>query len=340
MSRPKDRRPSPGVTIDDVLLGASRMQALYVATRLGIPDLLAHGPRSSTLLASESGVHPGALHRLLRYLTAEGFFAMTEDGRFTLTPMSEELLTASPSGNRGAVLSTATRGWKVWENLLYSVETGRPAFDRVFGEPYFAEQQRNRDRLERFDEALAGETGRALARALAPAACVADLGCGSGALLIELLTAWPAARGVAFDAESSLALAAKRFDSAGLADRVITKPGDFFESVPGGAELYVLSLILHDWDDAAALRILRNCQEAMSPGTRLVIVDLLVPEDPRSEPRAAHADLAMLVMTGGRERTLSEFRSLLDHAGLRFERGVPLGGERRHSAIEASRGLI
>lgn len=325
------------------MLGASRIQALYVAVRLGIPDLLETGPRSSTLLASSTGVHPGALHRLLRFLVAEGFFALNEDGRFGLTPNSEALCSRSESGLRGYVLSTATRGWEVWGQLLHSIETGRPAFDRVYGEPYFAEQQRNAESLERFDAGLASgsaENGKTLAKAISPANCVADLGCGSGALLVELLRAWPKAKGIAFDSAGSLELAAKRFETAVLGERVSCVAGDFFERVPPGADLYVLSLILHDWDDAACLRILRNCQAAMTPGARLVIADLLVPEDPRAEPRAAHADLGMLVMTGGRERTLAEFRALLEQAGLRFERVVALGGERKHSAIEASRGLL
>ena len=343
MSRPRDRQPTPEDVIGELMLNASRIQALHVAVRLCIPDLLINGPRSSTLLASTTGVHPGALHRLLRFLVADGYFAMTEDGRFALTPNSEALLSTAENGLRGYVLSTATRGWEVWGNLLHSIETGQPAFDRIFGEPYFAEQQRNRETLERFDAALAGgagETGQALAGAMEPARCVADLGCGSGALLAAVLKAWPGALGIAFDAAEPLELAAKRLAGEKLSERVTLTPGNFLEAAPPGADLYVLSLILHDWDDAACLRILRCCQAAMAPGARLVIADAVLPEDPRTLPQASYADLAMLVMTGGRERTLAEFRSLLEQAGLRFERAVPLGGGRKHTAIEASRGLI
>jgi SAM-dependent methyltransferase len=343
MSKPRRSRPDPTGAIDDVMLGASRIQALYVATRLGIPDLLAHGPRTSTVLASTTGVHPGALHRLLRFLVAEGFFEMGEGGEFSLTPRSEVLLTSSPTGTRGYVISTATRGWQVWGNLLHSVETGQPAFERVFGQSYFAEQQESAEALARFDAALApsaAKTGKALAKLVAPSDCVADLGCGSGALLIEVLRAWPDSRGLAIDSERALALAQSRFEAAGLAGRVRTCPADFFESVPAGASLYVLSLILHDWDDAKALRLLRNCQAAMSPGSRLVILEQLVPEDPRESPQAAHADLGMLVMTGGKERTLNEYRQLLDRAGLRFDSVDLLGGPRKVSVIQATRGLL
>jgi len=325
------------------MLGASRIQALYVAVRLGIPDLLAHGPRSSTVLASSTGVHPGALHRLMRFLVAEDFFSLTEDGSFGLNPLSEALLASAPGGLRGFVLSSGTRGWAVWGELLYSVETGHPAFDRVFGKSYFEEQQASAEALAIFDAALAPgaeSTGKALARVLAPAHCIADLGCGSGALLLQLLQAWRGSSGIAVDSEGSLRLAMARLEAAGLGNRVRACPGDFFEEVPSGAALYVLSLVLHDWDDERVLRLLRNCHAAMSPGARLVIVEQVAPDDPRESPQAAHADLGMLVMTGGRERTLDEYRRLLERAGLRFDSVERLAGPREVSAIQATRGLL
>lgn len=325
------------------MLGLGRIQALYVAVKLGIPDLLADGPGSSTLLASTTGVHPGALHRLLRFLAAEGYVALTEDGRFTLTPQGEQLTTRSRSGMAEYVLGTATRGWEVWSHLLHSVETGQPAFERVFGRGYFDEQRDSRESLERFDAALAptaAETGKALAAALSPGRCIVDLGCGSGELLFGLLRAWPSARGIAFDAPDVLELARQRGDKAKLGERTEFVAGDFMKSVPPGGDLYVLSLVLHDWENADCLRLLRNCQAAMAPGSRLAIVEQLMPEDPRDAPRAAHADLGMLVMTGGRERTLAEYRTLLERAGLRFDGVRALKTKRDVSVIEASRGLL
>lgn len=325
------------------MLGLGRIQALYVAVKLGIPDLLADAPGSSTLLASTTGVHPGALHRLLRFLAAEGYVALTEDGRFALTAQGEPLTTRSKSGMAEYVLSTATRGWEVWSHLLHSVETGRPAFERVFGRSYFAEQRGNAESLERFDAALApsaAETGKALAGALAPARCVVDLGCGSGELLFSLLRAWPDARGVAVDSPDVLEFARRRADQAKLSPRAEFLAGDFMKGVPTGGDLYVLSLVLHDWENADCSRLLRNCQAAMAPGARLAIVEQLMPEDPRDAPRAAHADIGMLVMTGGRERTLAEYRSLLERAGLRFDGVRALKSKRDVSVIEASRGLL
>ena len=187
VSRPRDRQTNP---IEEAMLGLGRVQALYVAVKLGIPDLLADAPCSSTLLASTTGVHPGALHRLLRFLAAEGYVAFTEDGRFALTAQGEPLTTRSKSGMAEYVLGTATRGWEVWSHLVHSVETGQPAFDRVFGRGYFTEQRDNPESLERFDAALApsaAETGKALSAVLQPSRCIVDLGCGSGEVLYALL---------------------------------------------------------------------------------------------------------------------------------------------------------
>lgn len=340
VTRPRERHTNP---IEEAMLGLGRIQALYVAVKLGIPDLLADAPGSSTLLASTTGVHPGALHRLLRFLAAEGYVVLTEDGRFALTAQGEPLTTRSKSGMAEYVVGTATRGWEVWSHLPHAVETGQPAFDRVFGRSYFAEQRENQESLARFDAALApsaAETGKALAAILQPARCVVDLGCGSGELLYALLRAWPVARGIAFDAPPALELARSRAEKAKVAQRVEFVTGDFLAGVPPAGDLYVLSLVLHDWDNAECLRLLRNCHAAMAPGARLVIVEQVMPEDPRESPRVAHADLGMLAMTGGRERTLAEYRSLLERAGLRFDGVHALKTRREVSAIEASRGLL
>ena len=325
------------------MLGLGRIQALYVAVKLGIPDLLADAPCSSTLLASTTGVHPGALHRLLRFLAAEGYVAFTEDGRFALTAQGEPLTTRSKSGMAEYVLGTATRGWEVWSHLVHSVETGQPAFDRVFGRGYFTEQRDNPESLERFDAALApsaAETGKALSAVLQPSRCIVDLGCGSGEVLYALLRTWPAARGLAFDAPAVLELARLRAERAKVHERVEFVPGDFLARVPPGGDLYILSLVLHDWDNAECLRLLRNCHAAMAPGARLGIIEQLMPEDPRESPRVAYADLGMLAMTGGRERTLAEYRSLLERAGLRFDGVRALKTRREVALIEASRGLL
>lgn len=331
----------PAERIEEMLLAPSRLQAAYVAVQLGIPDMVKDGPRSSTLLASAAGVHPGALHRLMRFLASDGVFECTADGRFAATPLSMALASDAPDGPREALIGTATHSWNVWGNLLYSVETGRPAFDRVHGLSYFEEQARNPRALEMFDAALAkgaADAGRAMAKHIPEGARVVDVGCGSGALLAEVLRIVPGSTGVAFDRADVLGLARTRLDEFG--DRVVYIEGDFFHSVPESGSYYALSLILHDWDDAAALTILRNCQAAMAPGARLAVLECLLPDDILSQPLAAQADIGMLVMTGGRERTLAEYRALIERSGLRFDGATPLKTLRKFTMLLGTKGLL
>ena len=335
------RSRAPADRIDEMLLAPSRLQAVYVAMKLGIPDMVKDGPRSSTLLASAAGVHPGALHRLMRFLASDGVFECTADGRFAATPLSMALVSDAPDGYRGALMSAATRGWSVWGDLLYSVETGRPAFDRLHGMSYFEEQARNPEALETFDAALAkgaADAGRALAKHIPAGSRVVDVGCGSGALLAEVLRLVPGSIGVAFDRADVLERAKRRLDEFG--ERVAYVEGDFFKSVPEGGNYYALSLIIHDWDDAAALTILGNCQAAMAPGARLAVLECLLPDDILSQPLAAQADIGMLVMTGGRERTLAEYRTLLERAGLRFDGATPLKTLRKFTMTLGTKGLL
>ncbi len=336
----KPRARPPAERIEDMLLAPSRVQALYVAVKLGIPEMVKDGPRSSTLLASTAGVHPGALHRLLRFLVSDGVFELTEDGRFGATPLSMALV-AGAGSSRDVLISTATRGWHVWGNLLYSVETGRPAFDRVHGMSYFEEQARNPVALEVFDAALAegaADAGKALAKHVPAGAKVVDVGCGSGALLAEVLRCVRDSRGVAFDRSDVLERARTRLEA--FQDRVAFIEGDFFQSIPASGDLYVLSLVLHDWDDDAAAAILRACQASMAPGARLAVLECLMVDDVLSQPVAAQADIGMLVMTGGRERTLPEYRGLMERAGLRFDGATPLKTSRKLTLMLGTKGLL
>lgn len=335
------RARPPADRIDELLLAPSRLQAVYVAVRLGIPDMVKDGPRSSTLLASTAGVHPGALHRLMRFLAAEGVFECTEDGRFAATPLSNELTAGASNGYREVLTGAATRAWNVWGNLLYSVETGRPAFDKLHGMSYFEEQARNPGSLDLFDAGLAAgaaDAGRALAGRLPPDAKVVDVGCGSGALLAEVLKRLPGSTGVAFDREDVLERARKRLEPFGERAELVT--GDFFRSVPSGGSYYVLSLVVHDWDDDEALSILRNCQAAMAPGARLAVLECVMPDDVASQPSSARADIGMLVMTGGRERTQAEYRALFERAGLRFDGATPLKTSRMLTLMLGTKGLL
>lgn len=331
----KARARAPVDVVEDILEGAARIQAIYVATRLGIPDLLRDSARSSTLLASAAGVHPEALHRLLRFLAVEGIFALTEDERFAGTPVSKALTLGDPSGLRAEVLAMATRGWEAWRDLLHAVETGQPATGAGLGGDVLAPGEGR-------EAEQAAAAGKALAAAtdLRTAPCVVDLQCGDGAFLAEVLKHNPAARGVALDCPETIERARLLFEAAHLDHRVDLLAGDLLAEAPGGGNYYLLRRVLHGRDDAHALLILANCQAAMPTGARLAIVESLLGNDPAQTPAAVREDLAGLVLTGGRERTLFEYRALAEHAGLRFDRAVALRGTKGLTAIEFSRGLL
>lgn len=326
----KPRGKGPRETIEEILAGVPRVQAIYVATRLGIPDMLRDAPRSSAVLASTAGVHPEGLHRLLRFLVAEGVFALTEDGRFAATALSDALTLGDPSGLRGEVLAMATRGWETWRELLHAVETGQPAAPgQLYQNEGFEAQQ-----------AVAAARAITTATEVGHAGCVVDLQCGDGAFLVEVLGRCHGLRGVGIERPDGVARARLRIEAAHLLNRAEVRAGDLLTEVPGGGGYYVLRRVLHSYDDAHGLLILANCQAGMPAGARLAIIEGLLTEDPRATPGLVREDLAGLAGTGGRERRLEEYRALAEHAGLRFDRVIPLRGTPGLSVIELSRGLL
>jgi hypothetical protein len=155
-------------------------------------------------------------------------------------------------------------------------------------------------------------------------------------LLATILRAVPAMHGVLLDRPAVIPAARRYLESVGLAERVVCEAGDFFHTVPAGADIYVLSRVLHDWDDDRALRILAACRQAMGPESRLVIVDALLPQRARDNPAAIRMDLHMLLLLGARERTEAEFRLLLDRAGFQVEDVWPTESPAGLAVIDAT----
>jgi hypothetical protein len=219
-----------------------------------------------------------------------------------------------------------------WRELEYCVRTGEPAFRRAFpdGDP-FSHVAADPEEAAIFDEAMAAFT-RHVAVALAgaydfsPFRTVVDVGGGNGALLLGLLAAYPHLRGIVFDLPHVAERARAEVAGAGLSARCEVASGSFFESVPAGADAYVLKHVIHDWNDERAAAILRSCRAAMPAHGRLLIVEGLYPQriDRSFESRGAAAnDVNMLVCTGGRQRSEAEFRDLLGASGFRLTRIVP-----------------
>jgi len=309
-----------------MLMGFRTSQAIQVAATLRIPDLLADGPRSSAELAGPAGADGPALHRLLRALAAVGVFEEDDDGRFSLTPLSERLRSDVPGSVRGwALLIGRPYFWRSWGNLEHSIRTGENAFRALHGTDVWDWRSREPEESEIFDGAMKAMTGAANEAILdaydfGRFATIVDVGGGNGGLLAAVLARHPAVRGVLFDQPHVV-------DKAGVvlapvAERAEVVAGDFFGSVPDGADAYLLKMIVHDWEDEEAAAILARCREAMAPDARVLVIDRIL-GPPNEGAEGKFSDLNMLVMPGGRERTEAEFASLFEGAGLRLLRTVP-----------------
>jgi hypothetical protein len=314
-----------------LLNGYRVTQALYAAAKLGVADQLKDGPRRSEELARATGAHAPSLHRLLRALASIGVLAEAADGGFSLTPIGECLRSDVPQSMRGgAIFYGDRRHWGAWGQLADCVRTG----DRTTGAGklnFLEMAARDPEGAAIFNDGMTSLTGAVDAAVVSAYDFsrfrkIADVGGGHGALLASILRANPALHGVLFDIPPVIEGARRRVEAAGLADRCDLVGGSFFESIPGGCDAYLLKWIIHDWDDERSAAILARCRQAMGNDAKLLLIERVVPERMDETPTTQGimlADLNMLVLTGGRERTAAEYRALLDGAGLQIVRIVP-----------------
>lgn len=314
----EDRKPS--AMLLDLVNGFKVSQALHVVSRLGIADLLRHGPRSSNELAVATGVHPRSLYRVLRALASIGIFREDADQRFTLTQLSDCLRSDAPEPiGPWAVFIGQSEYWQAWGHLLDSVRAGEHAFRRAHGMNTWEYYVRNPEAGAAFDSAMTSRSRRQ-ARAVLNAgdfgrfSCVVDVGGGHGALLAEVLTRHQLMHAILFDQPHVVTGAVQVLRAAGVADRCQVIGGDFFEAVPGGGDAYLLKFILHDWEDKEATAILRSCRRAIAPKGRLLVIDSVI-SPPNEGAADKFLDLTMLVHTGGQERTREEWTALFAAGG-------------------------
>lgn len=317
-------------------------QLIYLAVKLGIPDLLRDGAQSSTALAQLTGVHAPSLHRVLRGMTILGLVREEADNRFSLTAKGVLLQRDHPDTLADDALITGEL-LPAWGGLLRSVQTGEPAFDTVFGQGMFSYAAHDPELEQTFNRQMAGMTTM-IAEAVIQAydfsgvATVMDIGGGYGTLLTRILGAYPTMQGVLFDLPAVIRSARERLAASAVGLRADCVPGDFFQTVPAGGDMYVLQVVIHDWDDAAAECILTNCARAMRDDSRIVLIERLLPEKALETPAVIQGDLNMLVLTGGRERTAREYDQLLTPAGLELTQIVPT--QSQWSIIEGKRSRI
>lgn len=302
--------------------GYQTTAVLHAAVQLDLPDRLASAPGDVDTLARAIGADADRLRRLLGVLTALGVCRDQGDDVFALTEGGHALTSGSTSGLRQRLLLAATHYAPVWARIERGVRDGVAAFDDVHGCTPWQYRQKHPAAGELFNTWLELETGR-LADLIAPAlelagvAHVADIGGGTGALLNALLDLHQGLEATLFDQPHVVAQAEAHWQAAGRGRTPATVGGDFMDEVPVHADAYILKSILHDWKDPDALRILHSCRRAMPDGARLLLIERVLPEHPPDDPATHMVDLHMMLVTGGRERSLAQFECLLESAGLR-----------------------
>jgi O-methyltransferase domain/Dimerisation domain len=317
---------TPERTLLRLAQGYQLSQALYVAAKLGVADVLVDGPVDADTVAQKLDVRADELRRVLRALVAAGVFTEHEDGGFALNDAAAALRADAPGRVRDVVINFGEEMYRAFGELLRTVRTGETAFDAIYGKPLFAYYSEHA-------EVEASGSARMLARTLpvarevadsdvmAGARSVVDVGGGPGTMMAEALRRHPALRAVLLDRPGVLELARRHLAEREVLDRCELVDGDFFRAVPRGGDVYVLKSVLHDWPDDRCVQILGNCRRAMGSDARLAIIEYVLPARASHSQDALPAlllDLIMLTYSGGRERTKAEYAQLLDRAELRL----------------------
>lgn len=341
LRRLTDALTPPELAVFDRTLGSARAAMLGGVARLGVADTLAGGALTAGDLAARVGADGDALHRTLRALAHDGFFRLRRDGRWENNRLSSALRAGTPARSRQWVLYWSSRSnLAAWGAIDHVLREGGGGFAHANGRGVWDWFAAHPDEERCFAEAMAGLTARAAPFVasrypFAEVETVCDVGGGRGTLLSEVLLRHPHLRGAVCDAEGIAPLAARLFAQRGVAARARFEVGDFMERVPAGSDVYTLKNVLHDWDDATCARILATVRAAMRPGARVLLVESLLGRGDVAS-LAALADVQMMVVcAGGRERSLGEYRALLEGAGFRLGRVWPTATDSMIEAVAA-----
>ena len=307
-----------------MITGFWASRAICVAARLGLADLLKTSPLTATEIASSTGSNPDSMYRLLRALASVGVFAELDGRRFATTLLAQTLEERPGTLRYFAMGELGQEHYAAWELFPYSVETGGIAFNEKFKQPIWEYYAAHKEHAAVFNRSMSTLTEGVTAAILAvydfsPFHKIVDIGGGQGAFLAAMLSRSPQATGVLFD---SPAVIAEITGGHALGSRTEAVAGNFFEAVPAGGDLYTMKMILHDWNDDECHTILSNVRAAIPAGGKLAIVELVLAPGPDA-PFKNFLDLNMMVMTGGRERSEADYRTLLRRAGFELARVIP-----------------
>lgn len=315
----------PEAVLMQMLFGALMQKSISVAAKLGIADLLVDKPQNADELAAQTDTHAPSLYRVLRVLASLGIFSEIADHKFLLTPIAALLRTDAPNSMRDfAIMQSEEWLWRNFGGLMHSVKTGEIAHDKVHGIDTWSFLAQNPEDEEIFNRAMTNLSLSAVppivdAYDFSSIGKLVDIAGGHGFLLAGILKANPQMQGVLFDQPSVIAGAAALLEKEGVSNRVELTSGDFFESVPVGADAYIMKHIIHDWDDRQSTKILQNIRSAMNENGKVLICEMVVPEGNEPSPSKI-LDIQMLVNLSGKERTEEEFKSLLESSGFRLTR--------------------
>jgi SAM-dependent methyltransferase len=307
--------------------------AIRVAATLGLADLIASGTDTLAELAAKTGTDASVLGRVLQHLAGRGVLSESVPGRYALTDLARPLLRAHPAGLRDWLDLDGAMGRSdmAFAYMLDSVRSGKPGYASMFGRPYWDDLNANPALRASFDALMAAQLAGAGADVVAAydwaiATRVVDVGGGDGTQLIQILSAYPSVRGTVVEQPATAAAATRNLAAHGLASRCDVVASSFFDPLPAGGDIYLLSGVLHDWPDDSAGQILRRCAQAVRSGGHVIIAERPVGKGADSATSTA-MDLRMLITLGGRERTLDEYSSLAADAGLAIAKVRPAGNQ-------------
>ena len=318
----------PRLLLHQLISGAGITQAIYVAAKLKLADQLVQGPRTVDDLAMAVAAQPQPLYRLLRMLASLGVFVETEPQVFACTPIADYLQSDHPESLYALTLMINEIDWLPMHAALHSVQTGQSAFEHVHGMPIYAFMQAHPQVDQLFNAAMqsiSSSTVHAVldAYSFADYTSVLDVGGGCGTLLTSILQAYPHLSGTIMELPVVQHAAENFIRTQSLQDRCAFLGGDFFQALPSSMDVYILASVLHNWNDTDCLRILHTCCQAMDAASRLLVVEMLLPDQPNTPAFSSLLDFEMLVCFGGQERTQSEYAQLLNNAGLRLNAVLP-----------------
>jgi precorrin-6B methylase 2/predicted transcriptional regulator len=336
-----DNTQSEGESSSSLLLemmyGYQKSQALFVAAKLGIADILSNGSKTADELAKATGVNSRSIYHLMRMLISVGVFSTEDNDKFQLNPMGKHLLTGTSDSLRGTVMVMGDEIYQAWGNLLYGIKTGKTAFNHTFNRDVYSYLKQDSEASVNFNEWMKETTREWLLPVLeaydfSEVKTLVDVGGGIGTLTAVILNANPKMQAILFDREDVVVDAQRVLEGAGVADRCQIVGGNFFEAVLPDGDLYLISRVLLNWDDSNAIKILTNCYQAMTVKDRLLVVDFMLPKGKMS-PFIGLGSLNLFIMGGNFMRTEDEFYNLLSSAGFKVTNTIKTTGP--VSAIEA-----